>query len=212
MKTIYFVRHGESEMNVGDAWIGDNTVLTKKGKKQAKHIASRCENLSIEVVISSTIKRADETAEIIKNKLKKPLEYSNLFSERKWPSEQVGLLKNNKKAKEIHRLVHDNFCNFKFRYSDEENFNDLKKRVKKALAFLESRSEKNILVVTHGFFLRIIAAYVVMGDDLTATECDQFIDKFHTKNTGLTVLHYGKTNKRTKWHFSMWNDYSHLID
>jgi len=58
--------------------------------------------------------------------------------------------------------------------------------------------------------MRIILAYVVMGKNLTALQCDQFIDKFHTKNTGFTVMYYGKTNKRTKWHLSIWNDHSHL--
>jgi len=212
MKTIYFVRHGESEVNASDVWIGDNTELTEKGIRQTEYIASRCKKLPIDVIISSTLKRAKETAEIIKNKISKPLEYSDLFVERKWPSEQVGFPKNHPKADEIKRIVWDNFSDPEFRYSDEENFNDLKERIRKALIFLENRPEENILVVTHGFVMRIIVAYVVMGEELTAIECDQFIDKFHTKNTGLTVMHYGKKIKRTQWYFSVWNDHAHLAD
>ncbi len=212
MKTVYFVRHGESEVNAGDVWVGDNTRLTEKGTAQAEYVASRCKTLPIDVIISSTLKRAVDTAEIIKNKITKPLEYSDLFAERKWPSEQVGLPKNHPKADEIKRKVWDDLSNPEFRYSDEETFGDLKERIRKALILLEDRAEDNILVVTHGFIMRIIVAYVVMGEELTAVECDQFIDKFHTKNTGLTVMHYGKKVKRTQWYFSVWNDHAHLAD
>lgn len=212
MKTIYFVRHGESETNTGNIWMGDDTGLTKKGVKQAEYIASRCEKLSIDVIVSSTLQRAKETAGIIKNKINKPLEYSDLFAERKWPSEQLGLPKNHPKSDEIKRIIWGNFSLPEFRYSDEENFIDLKERIKKALIFLENKPEENILIVTHGFVMRIILAYAVMGEELTAIECDQFIDKFHTKNTGLTIMYHGKTDKRTKWHLSVWNDHAHLAD
>ncbi|MFH1642544.1 MAG: histidine phosphatase family protein [Nanoarchaeota archaeon] len=212
MKTVYFVRHGESGTNTSDVWVGDSIGLTEKGKQQAEYVASRCTKLPIDVVISSTIPRAKETAEIIKNKITKPIEFSDLFAERKWPTEQLGLPKDDPKSNEIRRIIWDNFSDPNFRYSDEENFNDLKERIKKAFIFLENRPEEKILVVTHGFVLRMILAHVVMGEELTAIECDQFVDKFHTKNTGLSIIHYGKTDKRTRWHLSVWNDHAHLAD
>lgn len=212
MKTVYFVRHAEGDKNKSDVWVSDNTGLTEKGKKQAEFIASRCSKLKVNLIISSTYQRARETAETIKNKINIPITWSDLLVERKWPSEQSGLSKDHPKSKDIEKIIWDSFSNPEFRYSDEENFTDIKERIKKVLQLLENRPEENILVVTHGFVLRIIIAYVVMGEELTASECDQFVDKFHTKNTGLTVLHYGKTEKRTKWHISIWNDHSHLAD
>jgi len=127
MKTVYFVRHGESESNISDFWIDDNIGLTKKGIGQAKYIALRCEKLLIDIIISSTLQRAKETSKLIKDKINKPLEYSNLFAERKWPSGQLGLRKDEPKSDQIKKMMWDNFSLSKFRYSDEENFSDLKK-------------------------------------------------------------------------------------
>ena len=120
MKTVYFVRHGESEMNAGNVWVGRGTKLTKKGTEQAGFVASRCEKLPIEVIISSTLLRAEQTAKIVNEKIKSKIEYSDLFIERKWPSEQINLPKDHPKAEEAKKAVWDNFSNPEFRYSDEE--------------------------------------------------------------------------------------------
>ncbi|MHB8660905.1 MAG: histidine phosphatase family protein [Minisyncoccota bacterium] len=84
-----------------------------------------------------------------------------------------------------------NFSTPGFRFSDEENFEDLKERSRKMLAYLQNRSEEKIVVVTHGFILRIVIAYVIFGESLTGIECERFIQKFHMENKGLTVLDYG---------------------
>ncbi len=69
MKLI-IIRHGESEANAKgisqgnlDEWI--DTPLTEKGKKQAKAVAKRLEDEDIEIIISSDLKRAKQTAEEI---------------------------------------------------------------------------------------------------------------------------------------------------
>ena len=179
MKKIYFVRHGESEGNTGPVRQGQNSSLTPKGLMQSEIIAERCEKLSIDSIISSTMKRAVETAKIILARLKKSAEYSDLFIERRRPKEQIGVLKNDPKALDAEKTIRENFTVSGFRFSDEENFDDLKTRAGQALRYLQQKPERNILVVTHGFFLRIIVAYAVFGEKLTATECEQFIQKFH---------------------------------
>jgi len=64
---IIIVRHGESLANSknisqgsGDEWT--DTPLTKKGKGQAKKVAERLKEEDIEVIYSSDLKRAKETA------------------------------------------------------------------------------------------------------------------------------------------------------
>lgn len=210
MKIVHIVRHGESYSNTSDFWMSDDVGLTEKGINQANAVASRFENLPIEIIFSSNIQRAKDTASIIKRKIDKPIEYHDLFNERKWPSEQNGLHKKGEESNKMSEEIWKIFPNPELRYSDEENFTDLKERIKNILLFLESRQEENIMIVTHGFILRIMMAYIVMGEDLSPEECDQFIDKFHTKNTGITTIHHGKTNKKTNWHLSSWNDHSHL--
>ncbi len=66
---IYFVRHGESEANLKGVFAGqkENSILTEKGREQAKVTAKEIlvERIKIDKIISSPLKRAIETAQII---------------------------------------------------------------------------------------------------------------------------------------------------
>ncbi len=210
MKKIYFVRHGESDGNIGKSHQEATSSLTEKGRGQANFIAERCTKLLIELVISSTMNRAKQTAEVIVEKISKPIEYSDLFSERRRPKEQLGSLRDDPKALEAQEAITKNFAVPGFRFSDEENFDDLKERAGKALAHLKDRPESNILVVTHSFFMTTITAYAIFGEDLTALECRKFADKFHMENTGITILGFEEKGRKSPWWLWVWNDHTHL--
>lgn len=209
MKNIYFVRHGESEGNVGPILQSFTTPLTPKGREQAEYIAERATKLPVEAIISSPMARARETAEIILVKVSKPIEYSDLFGERRRPAEIIGQPKDAPRSIEIKKIVEENFHLPTYRFSDEENFEDLKSRAKEALAYLAARPEDNVLVVTHGLFMRIVLAYVIHGEALTSEECVRFIHGLNMENTGLTILGYDAT-KRSPWWLWVWNDHAHL--
>jgi broad specificity phosphatase PhoE len=210
MKKVYFVRHGESEGNVGPIRQTSVTSLTYKGRVQADAVANRCARLSFDLIISSTMNRAKETAHIINEKTKKPIEYSDLFVERRRSSDVLGKPKDDPAALKAENEIEQNFHKSGWRYSDEENFDDLKDRALKALKHLADRPEENILVVTHGLFMRIVMACVVFGDDLKGEECVRFMRSFHMDNTGLTALDYDEENPQQKWHLWIWNDHAHL--
>ena len=65
---------------------------------------------------------------------------------------------------------------------------------------------ENVLVVTHGYIMILIALLMVYGDDLTDSIFNPFIKFAHTTNTGITMMEYDKE----KWRLLTWNDYSHL--
>ncbi|HUY69763.1 MAG TPA: histidine phosphatase family protein, partial [Candidatus Tyrphobacter sp.] len=156
MKKVYFIRHGESEGNAANIRQDATPRLTEKGIRQAEFVAKRCLSLPIELIVSSTMKRAQETAGIISQRINRPIETSNLFIERRVPSEQVGLRRDNPSSLEIDKIIEKKFTSPGFRYSDEEGFDDLNARSQKALSFLGGLPQENILVVTHGFFMNII--------------------------------------------------------
>ncbi len=210
MKNIYFIRHGESEGNVGPIRQTPTTPLTDKGKRQAQITADRCINIPVEIVISSTMSRARETTGIILEKVSKPVEYSDLFVEKRRTSEELGKPKDDPVALMIKEEFEVNFTKSGWRFSDEENFDDLKKRGLEALEYLANRPEQNILVVTHGAFLKILAACVVFGENLTADECWNFLHKFHMENTGITVFKCDEEIKHNPWRIWIWNDHAHL--
>jgi len=213
MKKIYFVRHGESEGNAGLIRLGHKGGLTKKGEKQSETVANRFKNIPIDFIISSNWDRAKETTEIINKVLNKKVEFSDLFSERKRVSEELGKAKNDPAIIEINNLIRKNHGVSGWRYSDEENFEDLKNRGLKALDFLENTKAENILVVTHGIFLRMLLACVVVGKEMTAKEYWRFAITFDTNNTGITVFEFGPivpSKKENEWTVLVWNDYAHL--
>ncbi|MBX4209159.1 histidine phosphatase family protein [Candidatus Parcubacteria bacterium] len=209
MKKIYFIRHGESEGNAGPIRQTAVTSLTEKGRSQAVFVAERCAKLSIDAIISSTMTRAKETAEMIIKRTSKPVEYSDLFIERRRPSEVIGKHKDDPIALKAEKEIRSRFHEQGWRFSDEENFDDLKERALAALRHLAERPEENILVVTHGIFMRVTIACAVFGDKLTGEECDQFIRAFPMENTGITLLSYDEKEK-SPWRVWVWNDHAHL--
>ena len=210
MKKIYFIRHGESQTNASRIYIGASSLLTKKGLEQAVLVAERCTKIKIDIVISSTFPRAKQTADVIAEKINKPIELSQLFGEKRRPSKQIGLAKDDAEPIRLEQLFIKNFPDPNFRNSDGENFTDLKKRALEALSFLAHRPEENILVVTHGFFMRMLLACAVIGEDLSGAECEKFVQKFHMENTSITVFGYDETKKKSPWWIWVWNDHAHL--
>jgi probable phosphoglycerate mutase len=210
MKTVYFIRHGESEGNIGPVRQDGFSALSDKGREQAAFMAERCTKLPIDVLIASDMTRAQETAAIIGEKIGKEVISSDLFRERRRPSVQTGKPKEDEDALLIDKEIWNDFGTAGYRHSDEENFEDLRDRAEKALALIASRPEEHIAVVTHGFFMRIVMAYVVFREKLTGKECELFMRTFHMENTGLTVLRHNGENKEPPWFVWVWNDHAHL--
>ena len=62
--TLYLIRHGESQANEKDVFIGHTDLeLTDLGKKQAEITAGYLKNITPDVIYSSDLKRAYATAE-----------------------------------------------------------------------------------------------------------------------------------------------------
>jgi len=209
MKTIYLVRHGESEGNAGPTYQNDNTVLTEKGRQQAAFVAERTKKLPIEALIASTMVRAQQTAEIIASEVGLSIESSDLFVERRRPSEQIDQMKDDLAVIAAEAGIIASGSAPGMRYSDEENFDDLKARSRLALTLLENHPKDTLLVVSHGVFLRNLMAQAIFGDALTGPECGAILDTFTASNTGLSVLRYDPT-KTKPWSILTWNDHAHL--
>lgn len=210
MKTVYFIRHGESEGNAGPIRQSSLTPLSDHGRTQATFMAKRCSELPIDILVTSTMMRAQQTASVIGEEIGRKAIPSDLFVERRRPCAQIGKPKDDPHALSINKEMWDNFGIAGYRHSGEENFEDLRDRARQALEFLANRPEENIAVVTHGFFMRILIAYVVFQERLTGTECESFVRTFHMENTGLTIIKHGDPQEGPFWRVWTWNDYAHL--
>ena len=68
-KTLYFVRHGESQANISKEKNTIETPLTESGKEQAKKVSNELKELGVTNVISTDTKRTKDTASIIREEL-----------------------------------------------------------------------------------------------------------------------------------------------
>lgn len=213
MKTIFLVRHGEAENNVKpQLYVGQEARLTKTGLAQAQRIATRAKRLPLDAVIASDFTRAQETALIISEAVNIPVETSALFGERRHPEGLVGLPWNDEETARRENAWIETFFKSGARFEGGENYDDMLARAKAALQFLAEHKAPHILVVTHGFFLRLLVAYVILGESVTPQLFKSFEWGIRTRNTGITVLHFNKDDTHQPWWLSVWNDHAHLAD
>ena len=140
-KLIYFVRHGETELNAKNIRQGPEGPLTEKGREQALVTAKRFPKHKgrPQVIIASPYERTRETAEIIGKELNMKVKYSDLLVERRNPTEIIGHWGQEADVKKIVDRIDKSYHADDLRFSDEENFVDLKKRAKKLLTYIKRR-------------------------------------------------------------------------
>jgi broad specificity phosphatase PhoE len=194
-KLIYFVRHGESANNAAGVRQGSTGGLSDKGKQQAAFVGERLQHVSIDVILASPYDRAQETAAIINDTLGKSVESNELLIERKNPSEIIGKDAESEEVKKIMDVVDKSFHDENFRYSDEENFSDLKARARKLLELLAERKENRILCVSHRIFLKMIFSYMEQGEGLDAHEFAVLDYNTKIENTAITITQYNVWKK-----------------
>ena len=202
---LYLVRHGESEYNAEELYQPPTSKLSEKGVEQANFLAQRFQSIPVDVIFSSSLTRAKETAEIIAKVIQKEIVYEDLLAEIKRPSEVIGKSKKDPEVIELFKQIDSHADDPNWHYSDEESFTDLKKRAQELLLFIESRQEEHILCVTHGAMLRMIIC-VMLHSDVSAEFYQRFWNFFRTRNTGITVCDY----EDGEWHLVTWNDHAHL--
>lgn len=151
---ILFVRHGESVDDIEDRYGGAADFdLTQKGKEQALESAKKISSLDekFEIVLSSPLKRAFQSAEIIAQELHLEVEIFEYLKERNLNGVLSGLVRGEAKKKypevvEIHN---------RWEYVDgserEEDFNT---RVKNGIKYLLDMEYGSVVAVTHGLFLK----------------------------------------------------------
>ena len=147
---LYVVRHGQTDKNKYGLVQGQTEAdLNEDGINEARKLQSMISELNIDVVISSPLRRAKDTAKIITND-KFPVNTDDRLIERDWGMcegahiDQVDTVK----------------CWNLFLNTDDngiEKVKDLLMRVSEFLEDIKVRySDKNVLVVTHSAILRAI--------------------------------------------------------
>lgn len=156
---FYIIRHGQTNWNKKGKIQGKTDIeLNEEGIEQAKEARKNLENCDIDLIISSPLKRARKTAEIINETRKAPIVFDKALEERGF-GEFEGKIR-----KEIHDEILDSEIlanyNLNKQYKGVETIHDLCDRVWNLIDELkEEYHDKNILLVTHGGVTRAINGY-----------------------------------------------------
>jgi broad specificity phosphatase PhoE len=202
---ITVVRHGESVGNAESRWQGQaDYPLTDTGRAQAHKLAERWknENVKFDLIISSPLERAKETAEIIASALSVKVELEPLWLERD-NGDFSGLTVSE---------VRQNFTHSQFSTpydpvgGDGEGDWELFLRAGQALQSLLKREPAKYLIVSHGGLLNQFM-HAVVG---VAPQANNAGTRFRFSNTAFAQLMYYPHQHR--WAIDRLNDHAHWKD
>jgi broad specificity phosphatase PhoE len=204
MYEITFLRHGESTGNAEGYFQGqsDEYPLLEKGKEQSRALAARWkgEKISFDKIISSPLLRAKETAEIIVDILKCPLEFDPIWMER-----DSGNLAGKKRKDQEFIIPRPDFINLYDPIGETgESEWELFMRGGKALQSIFQRSPGKYLIVSHGGILNKVV-HTIFG---IKPQANFKGIRFQFSNTGFTKVTYSLEDNRYRI-YSV-NDRTHI--
>jgi len=202
---IYLVRHGSTDSLERKISQLDDEPLNQKGFDQAKELGKRFVDTKIGLVVSSPHLRAVQTAkEISKN-----IQINALFAEVRKPKEVIGRSKENEEVKAILEKIEEmHLIDPCWHYSDEENFENLKARGLKALEYLQNLNLEDVVVVSHGNFIALLAGLMFFKESYPVDIFLKLKNFMRLSATGVSIFTY----EDGEWKLQCWNDTSRCLD
>ena len=200
-KTLYIIRHGQTDYNKNKIVQGGGTdsVLNAKGQAQAQAFYEFYKEVEFDLVMTSSLQRTHQTVAPFLQKQIEWLQFPEL-NEIHW-----GKLEGRKGDDWLHSV----YANLTKEWSSGnllasvdggESAADLVTRLERFVDKLKLRAEQQILICTHGRTMRCLMS-ILSGQDATAME------QFQHANTGL----YKVTYDTQQFTFELRNDTEHLV-
>lgn len=215
-KTVYFIRHGESEGNKNRIAQSITTPLSDLGIEQAYQAKSYINKLNIDTYITSNMTRAKHTGEIVffdalSGEVGK-IQENDLFREYGMPTSIQGLSADSEEYKQVLKFWEDHKYDDTVIFEDEESSSIFRKRLVDAATFLEKVAGQTVAVVTHGYFLRNLLAFILLDGKGSIQEIEEVVERLSTVNTGISKVVYDDSKTESAWKIYSFNDHSHLLD
>ncbi len=159
---LYLVRHGETEYNRRHIVQGRGVdiPLNELGYRQAEALAERSVDFGLDVIYSSTLTRAKQTAHAVSQKNESvPVVYLRDLEEMSW-GEFEGRERSDE-LKQVFIQMRDEWQGGNYTYSvgGGESAQDVQERGLKAMKYIvEKHQGERVMVVAHGRFLRVLIA------------------------------------------------------
>ncbi len=165
---IILVRHGETDDNTSERMSGwTDTELSLKGIRQAHLLAQRIKGMPVHRILSSDLKRAVKTAEIIGQHQPDELFHEKLMGLREMhfgKLEQFTMKEIETLYPEEHdKIYHEGMA---YAFPDGESLPSFHKRVMDTVdAYLKpAEADQTILIVAHSGTLRCILSHWIVGE------------------------------------------------
>ena len=212
---LHAVRHGESLANEADR-AGrprpeDWDALSEKGWEQARELGRRLDGHGLEVIVASTMRRAQETAEGIAEVLGLEVETDDDLHELR---QSDAFYASGPDFGDTATLNWMPAAPRDFAEPGAESFDAMVARVCRVQERMEERAgEQRILLVTHYGFLHFLLGQILFRDEFSPEHLIPLWFAGHA-NTGISVF-----DRRTRrmdgmdfsgWGLTTWNDQGHL--
>ncbi|MDN7242425.1 histidine phosphatase family protein [Planococcus sp. N028] len=190
MTTIGLVRHGITEWNLlGIAQGSSDIALNETGRQQAVALAERLALESWDMIVSSDLARAKETAQIISDRLNLPIS----FLDPRLREMNGGKIEGTTEEERLEKWGQ----NWRALDLGMESSEEVAARASKFLEeILQSHKGKRVLIVSHGGLI---------GITLKSLLPERFT-KTHMGNTSITILE----NLENRWDCTLYNCTKHL--
>ena len=206
MKKIYLVRHGETVGNVEKFSQLPDTELTHKGREGAQALAARFKDVPVDLLLASPFTRAQQTAERIGEVAKLSVETIDAVHELLRPESVVGKIWNDEVGKIYMQYLKEMWTESSD-MEGAENYKDILSRCDAAKKFLDESEAKNIVVVSHGDFLRFFITVLLVGRNASPEVLEStFWSLGRISNVGVSLV----SVDGDKWKLDIYNDKSHF--
>lgn len=194
---IVFIRHGQTDVNKDNRLQGAlvNAELNEAGREFAKKSAVNFDESQFDVVYSSPLKRAVETAKIF-TKGKKEIKIDKRLLEfdfGDWDGKKMTeIQKEHPEVLEPWGVVNRDYIKY---VKNGESYEDFDQRCGEFLDEMYRKyPDKKVLVVAHGRLIRMMAAhYIADGNmDLFTTMSNCGLARFNVKQNAVQMVYYNR--------------------
>ena len=148
---VYLVRHGECDSNLRKIYNYKGEILNNEGIKQAEFLRKKIASMQFDIIYSSPLLRAKQTAEILNDHAIKII-YDERLRERE-PGDLEG-----KSIEDTNREEYWNYYTT-IKYGTEERIPDLFSRVANFLDELKKKDYERVLIIAHSGVSKAFSAY-----------------------------------------------------
>jgi broad specificity phosphatase PhoE len=187
---VLFVRHGESVSNSAIDRVGlpeeQGDRLTELGREQSRVAARALRTAGAARLISSSMRRAIETAEVLAPELGLEVEVDPELAELR-ESEGFGELEPAEQAQRRWSTWMSERGEAGYAPPGAESFADVLGRVRRVKARLQADPRSPAIAVTHGIFLRFFLADSLLGERFEAGMVDR-LWQLDARNCGICTF------------------------